>query len=75
MGGFFLAPAEKCSLRLIQKGPSGPKVILPDGLTDERTTGLRELDILIYYYDNIVKIKKIYVMQHLKIFFLSCADM
>ena len=43
-------------LRLYQKGPSGPKVILPDrrtdgrtdgrtgGLTDGRTTGLRELD-------------------------------
>ena len=25
-------------------GPLGPKVIMPDGLTEERTTGLRELD-------------------------------
>ena len=39
-GGFFLAPAEGCSLWLHQKGPLDPKVILPDG----RTTGLRELD-------------------------------
>ena len=29
-GGFFLAPAEG-------KGPSGPKVILPAGRTDEQT--------------------------------------
>ena len=37
MGGFFLAPSEgQC--------PSGPKVILPDGQTNDRTTGLRELD-------------------------------
>ena len=35
-GGFFLAPAEG-------KGPSGLKVIFA-GLTDQRTTGLRELD-------------------------------
>ena len=39
MGGFFLTPAEG-------QGPSGPKVILPDGRKDERTTGLRELDIM-----------------------------
>ena len=32
-GGFFLAPAEECSLGLHQKGPSGPKVILLDGQT------------------------------------------
>ena len=49
---FFLAPAEGY-------GPSGPKVILPDKQTDERTdewtdewtdkrtTGLRELDIIL----------------------------
>ena len=37
MGGFFLTPAEG-------QGPSGPKVILPDGRTIGRTTGLRELD-------------------------------
>ena len=29
-GGFFLAPAEGCSLWLPQKGSSGPKVILAD---------------------------------------------
>ena len=29
-GGFFLAPAEG-------KGPSGPKITLPDGRTDGRT--------------------------------------
>ena len=42
-GGFFLAPAEGL-------GPSGPKVILPDGLTDglmDGLTGLRELDLII----------------------------
>ena len=48
-GGFFLAPAESCSLQLQQKGPSGQKVILRDGRTDGRTegrtTGLRELDV------------------------------
>ena len=38
MGGFFLAPLE-------DYGPSGPKMVLPDGRTDRRTTGLRELDI------------------------------
>ena len=43
-GGFFLAPAEGCSLQLQQKGLLGPKVILPDGRTDGRTTDLRELD-------------------------------
>ena len=32
MGGFFLALAEDL-------GPSGPKVTLPDGRTDERTDG------------------------------------
>ena len=39
-GGFFLATAESCSLWLQHKGPSSPKVILPD----EQTTGLREVD-------------------------------
>ena len=47
MGGFFLAPADVLYLRLHQKGHLGPKVILPDGLTDERTTGIWELDIVL----------------------------
>ena len=51
LGGFFLAPAEGCSIWLHQKGPSGPKVISPVGLTDERTTGLRELDVFSYLCD------------------------
>ena len=38
-GGFFLAPAEGCSLWLHQKGPSGPKVILPDERTDNGFEG------------------------------------
>ena len=40
-GAEFLAHVVDCSLKLHQKGPLGPKVILPD----ERTTGLRELDL------------------------------
>ena len=52
-GGFVLAPAESNSIRLQHKGPSDPKVILPDKLTNKltnrrtngRTTGLRELDL------------------------------
>ena len=47
MGDFFQAHVECCSLWLNQKGPLGPKVILPDGQTDGQTMGLRELDILI----------------------------
>ena len=38
-GGFFLAPAEECSLGLHQKGPSGPKVILLDGQTAGQPAG------------------------------------
>ena len=42
-----------------QKGPTGPKVILPDrwtnGLTDAWTTGLGELDMLRSQIMNIVK--------------------
>ena len=48
-GGCFLNPAEGFSLRLHQKGSSGPMVILPYGLTDERTTGLREFDMVGYF--------------------------
>ena len=52
MGGYFLAPAEGCSLRRHQKGPLGQKVIFADGQmdgqmdgqTDGRKMGLRELD-------------------------------
>ena len=40
-GGFFLASAEGCSLRMHQKSPLSQKVILPAG----RTTGLSEFDI------------------------------
>ena len=35
--GIFLAPAEGSKFRLQQKGPSGPKVILPDRRTDGQT--------------------------------------
>ena len=40
IGGFFLAPAEG-------QGHLGPKIMLSDGRTDRRTTGLRELDLTV----------------------------
>ena len=40
-GGFFLAPVEGCSLRLQQKGPSDPNVLLPDGRMDNDFMGVR----------------------------------
>ena len=37
LSGSLFDLAEGCRLRLHQKGPSGPKLILPDGHTDGRT--------------------------------------
>ena len=38
-GGFFLAPAEGCTLRLQQKGRFGPKVTVAAGRPDRQTDG------------------------------------
>ena len=48
--------SSSCSLRLRQEGPSGPRVILPDGRADRQATGLRELDGLMVINTGVIGI-------------------